>query len=262
MRRAVGGAKDWDAHVEHMEQLAGSPAFLALRDRIIENARLRSEDRVLDIGAGTGLLTLAAAPKVRNVIAVDISRAMCTRLRRNVDCEAIDNVDVLTDTATALPVADGSVDTVISNYCLHHLGDDAKRRALAEIARVLRPGGRLVFADTMFSLDLSDRRNRAVIAMLLRRVLRHGPAGIWRLAKNAVRVATGRWEHPATVEWWCKELHLAGFTAVSVQALEHEGGIACARAPLHPPGMVEQPPPSAPGDPIVRPRVLVGRGHR
>jgi ubiquinone/menaquinone biosynthesis C-methylase UbiE len=193
---------------------------------------------------------------------VDISPAMCTRLRRNLDCAAIGNVGVLTDTATALPLADGSVDAVISNYCLHHLGDDAKRQALAEIARVLRPGGRLVFADMMFNLDLIDRRNRAVIALLLKRVLRHGPAGIARLAKNATRIATGRWEHPATVEWWRQELHLAGFTAVSVQALEHEGGIACACAPLHPAGMGEQPPRSALGDTILRPGVLIGRGRR
>ncbi len=239
------GAKDWDAHVEHMQQLAGSPAFQALRDRVVELACLRADDRVLDIGAGTGLLTLAAAPRVRHVSAVDISPAMCARLSSNLEREAIGNVEVLTDTATALPLPDGSVDAVISNYCLHHLDDGAKRVALAEIARVLRPGGRLVFADMMFNLDLVDRRNRAVVALLIKRVLRHGPAGILRLAKNATRIATGRWERPATVDWWRQELHLAGFTSVSVRALQHEGGIACARAPLHPPGMAEQSPRTA-----------------
>ncbi len=216
-----------------MEQLAGSPAFLDLRDRIIELARLRSEDRVLDIGAGTGLLTLAAAPHVSHVSAVDISPAMCARLRRNLDREEIDNVDVLTDTATALPLADESVDAVISNYCLHHLDDNGKRQALTEVMRVLRPGGRLVFADMMFSLDLVDPRNRAVVALLIKRVLKHGLAGISRLAKNATRIAAGRWERPATVDWWLEALHRAGFIAVSVRAFEHEGGIACARAP-HP----------------------------
>jgi SAM-dependent methyltransferase len=218
----AGGVKNWDAHVEHMEQLAGSPAFMALRDRVIEVARVRAEDHVLDIGSGTGLLTLAVAPHVTHVSALDISPAMCARLRGKLDREEIGNVNVLTDTATALP-----------------LDDDAKRQALAEIARVLRPGGRLVFADMMFSLDLIDRRNRAVIALLIKRVLRHGPAGMARLAKHATRIMTGHWERPVTVGWWHQELHLAGFTAVSVQALEHEGGIASARAPRHRP--VEQP---------------------
>lgn len=170
---------------------------------------------------------------------------MCAHLRRNLDNEEIDNVDVLTNTATALPLADGSVDVAISNYCLHHLDDDGKRDALAEIVRVLRPGGRLVFADMMFNLDLIDRRNRIVIALLIKRVLRHGPAGIFRLAKNMTRIATGRWERPATVQWWREALQKAGFTGVSVQALEHEGGIACAHAPLDSSAIVRQIPSSA-----------------
>ena len=125
---------------------------------------------------------------------------------------------------------------MISNYCLHHLDDDAKRRSLAEIARVLRAGGRLVFADMMFTLDPTDRRNRVVVASLIKRVLGHGPAGVLRLVKNAARIATGRWERPASPEWWREALHEAGFIDVSVRALRHEGGIACARVPLRRPG--------------------------
>ncbi len=226
--------KDWDAHVEPVERLAATPAFAQLRDRVIATARLRADDRVLDIGAGTGLLTLAAAPRVRHVTAIDISPAMCAFLRRELDREGIQDVEVLTASATTLPLGSRSVDAVISNYCFHHLDDDAKRLALAEIARVLRPGGRLVFADMMFSLDLADRRNRAVIGLLVKRVLGQGLAGAARLARNATRIATGRWERPVTVEWWREALGRAGFTAVTVTALEHEGGIACAQAPLQP----------------------------
>jgi ubiquinone/menaquinone biosynthesis C-methylase UbiE len=230
----AGGAKRWDAHVDDMEELAGSRAFAALRDRVIELARLRPQDHVLDIGAGTGLLTLAAAPGVGHVSALDISPSMCDRLRRKLDSGAIENVEVLRGTATALPLADDSVDAVISNYCLHHLDDADKGQALQEIARVLHPGGRLVFADMMFDLDLADARNRVVIVLLIRRVLSHGLAGMARLAKNAARIAIGRWERPATVDWWREALRLAGFTAVSVQALDHEGGIARAYAPPAP----------------------------
>jgi ubiquinone/menaquinone biosynthesis C-methylase UbiE len=216
-----------------MERLAGSPAFLELRDRIIAQACLRDQDRVLDIGAGTGLLALAAAPRVSHVVAVDISPCMCARLRRNIDREQIENVEVLTDTATALTLPDHSVDAVISNYCFHHLDDDGKRQALAEVMRVLRPGGRFVFADMMFSLDLGDPHNRAVVSLLVKRVLKHGLGGVARLIKNGTRIATGRWERPATVNWWADALQQAGFTAISVKALEHEGGIAGACAPIH-----------------------------
>ena len=245
-----GRAKDWDAHVEHMEALAASPAFRALRDRVISLARLSGDEHVLDVGAGTGLLTLAAAVRVSHVSALDISSAMCARLRQKLSSEGIDNVNVLTASATALPLADDSIDAVISNYCLHHLDDAAKREALNEFARVLRPGGRLVIADMMFDLGLGDRRNRAVMVLLIRRVLGHGIAGFVRLCKNAARIATGRWERPATADWWRDALHGAGFTAVSVEALEHEGGVASACAPLVAPGVLRQRP--QPGEPTTR----------
>jgi len=224
-------AKDWDAHVDDLERMADTPGFTGLRDRILEIARLGAHDRLLDVGAGTGLLALTAAPLVASVSALDISPAMC----RHLDCKfrrlGIENAEVLLSSATELPLEESAVDVVVSNYCFHHLSALEKRRALAEIRRVLRPGGRLVVGDMMFRLGLADRRDRAVIALLLRRMIRHGPAGLLRLAKNAVRIAARRWEHPASVEWWHDALVHAGFVEVAVRALEHEGGIAFARKP-------------------------------
>ncbi len=216
-------------HVENLEQMASTPGFGALRDEILELARLRSDEHVLDVGAGTGLLTLAAAPHVAEVSALDISPAMCGHLRSKLARLGIGNVEVLVENATRLPFEDASLDIVISNYCFHHLADTDKRRALAEIERVLRPGGRLVFADMMFHLSVVDRRDRAVIVGLVKRMLRRGPAGLLRIARNATRIATRRWEHPARVQWWRDSLLAAGFLDVEVRALHHEGGIASAR---------------------------------
>jgi len=226
--------KDWDEHVEHLERMAATPGFLDLRDRVVELAGLRPEDRLLDVGAGTGLLTVAAAPRVARVSALDNSPAMCERLARKLSALGIGNAEVLLDGATALPFGDGTLDVVLSNYCFHHLTHTEKDQALAEIVRVLRPGGRLVFADMMFQVSVRDRRDRAVIARLARRMVVRGPAGLWRLARNATRIATGRWEHPARVEWWEDALARAGFAEVDVRALDHEGGIARARRPPGP----------------------------
>jgi ubiquinone/menaquinone biosynthesis C-methylase UbiE len=211
--------------------MARSPGFLALRDRILELSRLRASDRLLDIGAGTGLLALAAAPRVERVFALDVSRAMCGHLERKLSRLGVDNAEVVVNSATALPLADGGVDVVVSNYCFHHLRDREKARALAQIRRVLRPGGRLVFADVMFRISVVKQRDRAVIALFVRRMIRHGPSGLLRLMRNVTRMLAGRWEHPASVEWWRNALLDAGFVDVDVQALAHEGGIAVARKP-------------------------------
>jgi len=213
--------------------MADSPAFQALRDRILMLAWLNPNDRLLDIGTGTGLLAQAAAPQVARVIALDDSGAMCSHLEQKFTRLQITNAEILHNTATDLQLADAAVDVVLSNYCFHHLCDSDKGRALAEIMRVLRPGGRLVFADMMFRIGITDRRDRFVILLMAKRMVRHGPAGLLRLLKNAVRILAGRWEHPASVEWWRAALLNAGFVEVDVRALEHEGGIAFARKPAN-----------------------------
>jgi ubiquinone/menaquinone biosynthesis C-methylase UbiE len=229
-----------------VEQLTNTPGFLSLREEIIALAELDPEDRVLDIGAGTGLLSLAAAPKVRHVSALDISPAMCRHLSAKAAELPGADVDVLVGTATALPLGDRSADVVLSNYCFHHVSDADKRRALDEVRRVLVPGGRLVFGDMMFNVGLRDTRDRALIMRFVRSMVRRGPAGIIRLVKNAVRVLSGRGEHPASVEWWQRALQDAGFADVEVWPLDHEGGIAVARRPEgHSPERVPTPVSSA-----------------
>jgi ubiquinone/menaquinone biosynthesis C-methylase UbiE len=209
--------------------MAGSHGFAVLRDRILDLAQPSGGDRALDVGAGTGLLTLALAASVNHVVALDISPAMCRHLEGKLARSGIGNVDVRTGSATRMPLDDASVDLVVSNYCYHHLNDRDKQRALADARRVLRPGGRLVVGDMMFRLSLRASRDRAVIAAVLVRLMRRGPAGLVRVAKNAVRYLAGRWEHPADIDWWREALSRAGFVAVDVQALDHEGGIAVAR---------------------------------
>ena len=223
--------KDWDQHVVQAEDVARTPGFQRLRDRIVEIARPEANQRVVDVGSGTGLLTLALAPHVERVYAVDISPAMCEYLGAKAQSAALSNVETVTASAVSLPLVDESAEIVVSNYCFHHLGDADKLRALKEVERVLVPGGRLVFADMMFRVALGDARDRALIRTKVRAMLAKGPAGLWRLAKNGARFATGSWEKPARAEWWETTLAQAGFVDIQVQPLEHEGGIASARKP-------------------------------
>ena len=222
-------AKNWNEHVVHAEEIARSCGFLDLRGQIIGLAQPRPEDVVVDVGSGTGLLSLALAPMVSRVWAIDIADAMSEYLRTKAASAGLENIETVTASAVSLPLVDASADLVVSNYCFHHLDDDGKERALAEIRRVLRPGGRLVFGDMMFRVSLQHARDRQVIRDKVRAMLRRGVPGLIRLAKNGIRFATRRWERPAGADWWRGALVRAGFHDVQVQQLAHEGGVASAR---------------------------------
>jgi ubiquinone/menaquinone biosynthesis C-methylase UbiE len=223
--------KDWDRHVAEAEEVSRSPGFRLLRDATLERAEPRPDDRVLDVGAGTGLLTLAVANRVEHTWALDISPAMCSYLETKAASAGAANVEVVVGSAVSLPLVEDSVDLVVSNYCLHHLSVEGKRRALAEVHRVLAPGGRLVLGDMMFGVALTGSRDREVVLSKVKAMLRKGPAGLLRLAKNAFRFLLVRQERPARPEWWGGAIREAGFAEVEVEAMRHEGGIARARKP-------------------------------
>jgi len=224
-------SKDWDARVAEAELIARSPGFRHLRDRIAEIADPRPHQTVVDVGCGTGLLSLAFAEHAARVWAVDSSPAMIEYLRVKASSAGLQNVETVVASAVSLPLVDEVADVVVSNYCLHELPNAGKERALAEAMRVLKPGGRLVIGDMMFSLNPMQRRDRRVVADKLRQLASRGLPGAWRLLKNAARLLAGRWEYPANAEWWREALQRAGFEHVSIETLDHEGGIATADAP-------------------------------
>jgi ubiquinone/menaquinone biosynthesis C-methylase UbiE len=141
------------------------------------------------------------------------------------------NVETVLASAESLPLVDAVADIVVSNYCMHELSDDGKQRALEEMMRVLKPGGRLVVGDMMFSLNPLRERDRTVVLGKVRLLAARGLPGLWRLAKNAARLAAGRWESPADADWWREALQRTGFVCVDVEPLSHEGGVASAYAP-------------------------------
>ena len=228
-------AKNWDERVAAAEQIARGPGFRRLREAIIELASPQPQDVVIDVGSGTGLLALAFAERCTSVWAIDSSRAMGEYLRVKAASGGLRNVETVHASAESLPLVDGLADIVVSNYCMHELPDEAKLRALEEFKRVLKPGGRLVIGDMMFSLNPLSERDRAIVIGKVRAIAARGVPGMWRLAKNAARLAAGRWESPADADWWREALRRAGFVAVSVTPLSHEGGIARACAPRHEP---------------------------
>lgn len=223
-------AVDWNDRVESWEAVAASPAFQRFAAEVIGLADPVAGDRVVDLGAGTGLLSLAIAPKVEHVLAVDSSEAMLARLHANRLQLGVENVSTRVADLRRLPLPDESVSLVVSNYAFHHLDDAGKELALAEARRVLVPGGRLVVCDMMFRLSL-QRRDRALVGAKIWAIARRGPGGFVRIGKNAARLLLGRWERPCGTETWEEMLLRRSFGSVDVRLLESEAGIAYANRP-------------------------------
>jgi SAM-dependent methyltransferase len=116
-----------------------------------------SDDIVLDIGSGSGTDTLLAStlsPRGK-VHALDMTDAMLDKLRRNAAEMGATNVLPLPGNAEEIPLTASSVDVVTSNGVLNLVPD--KPRAFAEIARVLRPGGRLQISDIALDNPVSEK---------------------------------------------------------------------------------------------------------
>jgi ubiquinone/menaquinone biosynthesis C-methylase UbiE len=114
-------------------------------DLLRDGLRPRGSERVLDAGCGPGLVARFLAPLVREVIGVDATPAMVDKAREIVAAEGITNARFAHGTMEQLPLADAAVDAVVTRFTFHHLL--APARALDEIRRVCRPGGRVVLCD-------------------------------------------------------------------------------------------------------------------
>ncbi len=125
---------------------------------LIEQAELAAGQRVLEIGSGTGNLTLRAkrAHPGIDVIGVDPDPLALARARRKLQAESGIRFDH--GYSQRLPYDDGEFDRVLSSLMLHHLDSDAKAATLAEVFRALVPGGRLHLVDADAEVSEHDGR--------------------------------------------------------------------------------------------------------
>jgi SAM-dependent methyltransferase len=129
-------------------------------------ASLKHGETVVDLGCGGGLDVFLAAQKVGptgKAIGIDMTQAMIDRARRNASqCPGLQNMEFYLATIDKLPLPDNSVDVVISN-CVINLAPD-KAAVFKEIARVLKPGGRVAVSDIALKQPLPPELRESIMA--------------------------------------------------------------------------------------------------
>ena len=126
-------------------------SLAAYRERVIA----RAAGRVLEIGAGSGLNFPLYGGTIEHIVALDPSPKLLAMARRAAG-KAARPVELLEASAEAIPLPDRSIDTVVTTWTLCTIPDTA--RALAEMRRVLKPDGRLLFVEHGRSPDAGVRR--------------------------------------------------------------------------------------------------------
>jgi len=118
------------------------------KERLLDQAALTAGQRVLDVGCGTGTLTIWAKEREPgiDIFGIDGDPEVLRRAAQKAT-EAGVQIDLREALADDLPFDDGSFDRVITSLVFHHLPTDVKQRSAAEIARVLKPAGELHVAD-------------------------------------------------------------------------------------------------------------------
>jgi arsenite methyltransferase len=148
--------------------------------RILSDARLSGDERVLDLGCGRGALLMSVArllPQGR-AVGIDLWRADQTgnhpgATLANAEREGVaDRVELVTGDITQLPFPDGTFDLVLSSLALHNISSTTGRlAALDEAVRVLRPGGRLAIADLWATKHYQARLHELGLTQVHRRNL-------------------------------------------------------------------------------------------
>lgn len=153
------------------------------RDFMLGMHAWRGEEQVLDVGCGRGLLLAGAAKRIAQLhgtghaTGIDIwsntdmggNSALATE--RNLELEGIPQLcTLISKPAQEMPFGDGSFDLVVSNLCLHNIYDrGARQRAVAQIARVLKPGGVAILSDYKLTREYAQKLHELGFSVTKRR---------------------------------------------------------------------------------------------
>ncbi len=134
-----------------------------MRDQLITDLKIQGDEKILDVGCGRGLLLIKAAKKLNTVKAIgldtwsqnDLSNNLAKNTLLNAEIENVsDKIELITGNMTTMHFNDNSFDIVVSSMAIHNLPTISQReKAIQEINRVLKPGGRIALLDFIYTKD-------------------------------------------------------------------------------------------------------------
>ena len=199
------------ARYDFLNRILSFGTDIGWRRRALARAGIEPEHAVLDVGAGTGDLSFAAASECARVVAVDLSAGMLAVLARRATSLQRSRIQTLVGNAEALPLPEASIDRLVTGFTVRNVGDLG--RALAEFHRVLRPGGRAVI------LELSHPPSAAFADLYSFYFERIAPAvaGLLGGDRAAYRYLPRSLRRFPTAERLADLLREAGFTGVTYE---------------------------------------------
>jgi len=197
---------------ERFTRTAQQFAKFSLASRAEEAARLAAlaaphgTERALDLACGPGTFSRAFAPRVKSLVGLDLTPALLEQARAAARAANLANFSFVLGDASALPMAGGAFDLVICAYSFHHFAE--VKRAVAELSRVTRPGGRAAIADLIVpddpaAADLNNRIERARDASHVRTLAADEICALLEDAGFAVR-ASEISERPRSFDDWMR----------------------------------------------------------
>ena len=157
----------WAAFYDALTNIVTLGHVGMLRTMTVDHAQLKLGERVLDVGCGTGGVTISAKQRVgKDGVAAGIDPApeMIAVARKKAARKGLE-IDFRIGVIESLPYEDGTFDVVTSSLMMHHLPEHLQVKGLAEIKRVLKPGGRLLIADMTHSSSSLHERVFAFLTM-------------------------------------------------------------------------------------------------
>jgi len=175
---------------------------------IIKLANIKPTDVVVDVGCGTGKLSLVFASIAKKVIAIDISSKMLKKAREETEKNDIRNIEFRKANCMNLQIGNSSVNIVVSNLVLHHLTDEEKLTTIKEFYRILKPKGKIIIGDIV----KSRKDFREEIDLIVKNYKKR--YGVQKTFDKLIEMIERMFfitEYPATPQKWNQILSLVGF---------------------------------------------------